>query len=462
MPDKPNILWLMSDEHRPDVAGFAGDKVVRTPTLDRLAADGVVFDHAYTPSPICVPSRQCIAAGQFTTTCGVHRYGEDLPPFSMTLPRWLGDHGYHTVCCGKLHHMGPEQMQGWHRRVGMDHMLDNTRPASTRETGTAKKWTDGQEIRRAGLGRGTCHMFDEYALEGFKQIVNERLLDPDYDKARLDQPTLLMLSMTNPHYPYFADRQRFAWYLNRVEPYFDEVPLDHPWLGRTAFPEPGHRWVDIGEDGCVTHRDVRRATAAYYANIEKLDAQYAAALDALELAGQDLDDWLIIYTTDHGEMLGQHGIWEKQKFFDASVRVPLVMRWPNGGLKGGRRVSENVNLCDFFATFADAAGLGLPDPSDCVNGRPLDSRSLLPLARGESVAWDDTTVSHFAGTDTMVKRGTTKYQRYEREDCRDEPEVVFDESIDPTESRNLIDEPSLQGVIAELRAVAESKLAGTS
>jgi len=160
-------------------------------------------------------------------------------------------------------------------------------------------------------------------------------------------------------------------------------------------------------------------------------------------------------------MLGEHGIWEKQKFFDASVRVPLVMRWPNGGISGGRRVSQNVNLCDFFATFADAAGLGLPDPADCVNGRPLDSRSLLPLARGEAVDWDDTAISHFAGTDTMVKRGTTKYQRYERDDCTDEPEVVFDHAIDPSESRNLIDEPSLQETIAALRKIADEHRAGT-
>lgn len=125
MPDRsPSILILMSDEHRADVLGFAGNGVVHTPVLDSLASDAIVFSNAYTPSPICIPARQCIAAGQLPRTCRAERYGDDLPPFSMTFARRLSQFGYATVCAGKLHHDGPDQMQGWTTRVGSDMNVD--------------------------------------------------------------------------------------------------------------------------------------------------------------------------------------------------------------------------------------------------------------------------------------------------------------------------------------------------
>jgi len=129
-------------------------------------------------------------------------------------------------------------MQGWHRRVGMDHMLDMGRPKHPVESGTANKWTDANEVRRAGVGHGPTQNFDEYALEGFQRIVKERLLDPDYDKARTDQPHLLKLSLTNPHYPYFADRDRFAHYLNRVDPFLTSNLSTTPGSAEPPTPSP--------------------------------------------------------------------------------------------------------------------------------------------------------------------------------------------------------------------------------
>lgn len=452
----PNILLLASDEHRADTAGYTGNGVIRTPTLDRLASTGAVFDAAYSPSPICVPARQCLACGQLPSTCGVRRYGQDLPPFSMTFARWLVEHGYYAAACGKLHHMGPDQMQGWCRRVGMDHMCETEAPQSE-VSGLRRKWSDAKEVRRAGVGSGpTTHAWDDYALDGFRRLVNELLIDPHYDKARPDQPMLLYLGLNNPHYPYFADEASLSYYLNRVTPYTDQTPFPHPWLGRTANPEGDTPFVAVGDTGQVSHRDVRRATAAYYANVERIDTQFGQALDALVHAGQDTDDWLIIYFSDHGEMLGQHAIWEKQKFFEGSVRVPLIVRWPRR--LPPRRVAENVSLCDLFATLCDAAGIATPPEERCVNGRPLDSRSLLGLAEGNAAGWDNLAVSEFNGTDLMVKLGQLKYQRYDRPECRDEPEVLFDLSHDSSESCNLIAEPGYAEALKDLRRVANGLL----
>ena len=153
-------------------------------------------------------------------------------------------------------------------------------------------------------------------------------------------------------------------------------------------------------------------------------------LEALTHVGQDLDDWIIIYTSDHGEMLGEHALWEKTKFFEGSAKVPLIIRLP-GGANGGRIVEENVNLCDLFATLCDLTDV------PAVDG--LDSRSLAPLLNGDSTTWNNETISHYGGTNLghedhfdryenlMIKRDQLKYQYYGRE----MPEVLFDLSVRP-------------------------------
>src|SRR5699024_3500185 len=137
--------------------------------------------------------------------------------------------------------------------------------------------------------------------------------------------------------------------LNRVDPYLDEQVFNHPFLKQKQV-RPG---IDVSE------REIRRATAAYYGMIETIDEHFGQVMHALQHVGQNLDDWIIIHTSDHGEMLGQHGIWEKQKFFEGSVRVPLTIRFPRG-FRGGQIVKENVNLCDLFATLCELTDIPPP------------------------------------------------------------------------------------------------------
>jgi choline-sulfatase len=212
--------------------------------------------------------------------------------------------------------------------------------------------------------------------------------------------------------------------LNRIEPYENEKAFDHPFLS-------WHQ-VKVGED--VSVRELRRATAAYYGMVETVDEMYGSVLEALEHAGQNLDDWMIIYTSDHGEMLGENNLWGKQKFFEASARVPLIIRWPKR-FDGGRVVEENVNLCDLFATLCDLTDIPAP--------KGLDSRSLKPLLEGDTVGWKtagpwrNETISHFGQTNLMVKWEQLKYQYY----GPSMPEVLFDLGRDPKERINFMNDP---------------------
>ncbi|MFD2116629.1 sulfatase-like hydrolase/transferase [Paenibacillus yanchengensis] len=438
---KPNILFLMSDEHRADIAGFAGNKIVRTPVLDKLAAEAVLFQNAYTPSPICIPARQCMMAGQFPRHCGVERYGQDLTPGYMTFARRLAQYGYQTVVSGKLHHMGVDQMQGWTRRISGDmHVderfvtgrLDQEQQVQEKQPkrGNLQKWSEAKEIARAGVGRGPCISHDEYAVAGAKQFIEDYFNSPYYDREKTN-PLLLKVSLLQPHYPYLTSEEKFNYYLNRVEPYMDEQVSNHPFLQQ--------RQVQPGVD--ITKREVRRATAAYYGMIETIDDFYGQIITALAQVGQNIDDWIIIYTSDHGEMLGQHGIWEKQKFYEASVRVPLFIRYPKH-FKASK-VDENVNLCDLFATLCDL--------SDSVVPEGLDSRSLVPLmAKADeksAVDWTNESISQFGGTNLMIKYDHLKYQYYGEQ----MPEVLFDLAVDSGERNNVIDEPKYSAALQQFR-----------
>ena len=432
---QPNILFLMSDEHRPDVTGYEGNEIVRTPILDELARTGVVFRNTYTPSPICVPGRQCLMSGQLPKTCGCEGWF-DLEPNYMTFARQFSRHAYSTVCCGKLHHQTYDQMQGWSSRPAGDLSMTGVYLEGKDEAAFKRhsrpfsdiKWSDTKEVKRAGVGRSQIIENDEFWTEAALTSIERHFNHAQYDRENPNKPMLLKLSLIAPHYPYQVDEERFGYYLNRVNPYLDQQVSDHPFLSQKQV-RPG---VDASE------RELRRATAAYYGMVEHIDTLYGNTLDQLEYVGQNLDDWIIIYTSDHGEMLGEHGIWEKQKFYEASARVPLIIRWPKG-FEGGKVVDVNVNLCDLFATLCDLCELPTPEG--------LDSRSLVPLLTGDTSSWSNESVSQFGPHNLMIKQDNLKYQYY----GEDSPEVLFDLEKDPTEVTDFIADASYADALGKFR-----------
>ena len=442
---RPNVLFLMDDEHRADVLGYAGNSVVKTPHLDKLAERAVVFDNAYAAAPICVPGRQCLMSGQLPLNCGCQNYGEDLQPGHETFARAFTREAYHTVACGKLHHMGTDQMQGWRQRIGADcHVMPEFIADRNKDAYAAQakargwlKWSEAKEIQKAGPADSRQHSNDRYALQGALDFIRFHYADHGYQRSLPNEPVLLKVSFIQPHYPYFADADLIRYYYDRVSPFLNEPVFDHPFLRRLQV-RPG---VD------ATEHELRTATAAYYAMIETVDDYFRQIIEALANVGQNIDDWIIVYTSDHGEMLGEHGLWEKQKFFEASVRVPLFIRYPKA-FPEARRVLENVSHCDLFATLCELAGLPAPTGTD--------SRSLVPLMRNVSSDWDDTVISQYSTTNFMVKQGALKYQRY----APGEPELLFDLQRDPSERQNFLNDSSYSNALAQLRHRLAEYIAG--
>ncbi len=438
---RPNILFLMSDEHRHDVTGFSGNSVVRTPHLDTLAATGVVFNNAYAPSPICVPGRQSIMSGQYPNSFQCPEHGFELPPQYMTYARRFAQYSYGTVNAGKIRHRGEDKTQGWDTLIGWNDMgapiaSDEKNPAAYAEYEQRKqpqKWSSIKEVKRAGIGQPPQAIHDAYTVDGAKYFINEWFNSPYFDRQQADfRPLLLRVSLLQPHYPFLTDEAKFNYYLNRVKLYENNALSEHPFLGGETMA------VKIGTD--VSEREAIRATAAYYGMVESVDQQIGRILAALETVGQDLNEWIIVYTSDHGEMLGEHGVWEKQKFYEGSAKVPLIINYGKK-LNAGLTVDENVSLCDLFATLCDLANVPTPTA--------LDSRSLVPLMNGENASWNNEVLSEFRDF-LMIKQDNLKYQSY----GSDIAEVLFDLTTDPKENVNVLTKPEYKNKVDYFRTKA--------
>ena len=446
MPTKPHVLLLIDDEHRPDVIGIEGNPHIRTPTLDRCMAEGTYFRSAYTPAPVCVPGRQSFLTGLYPRHCGCTGFDTPLPSDVLTIPAHLGHYGYYTACAGKMHFMGIDQLHGWRDRIGGDVTMnvDNSPlsglaahadPArrATRyiEPGT-ELWQTKKEVANARVGRGFGLIKDIYTVDGAMMFIEDYFVGQEYDRPRND-PLLFAVSLNSPHYPYQCPDDLFSYYLRRVEPYVEEL--------QDKFDCDEFFKVRIGKD--VALREARRATAAYYGLVESVDRQYARVVNRLEELDL-LDDFIIIFLSDHGEMLGQKSLWHKLQFFEGSVRVPFSISAPRILPHSERIVLQNVSLVDLFPTLCELVDIPIPDG--------LDGRSLVPLMRGETDNWPNEVYSEMYhelnGPGEMVRIDNLKYFRFNE---REWPDQLFDLAKDPEERCNLIDDPAYSDDLRRLK-----------
>lgn len=456
-PKRPHILLLMTDEHRADHTPMEGHPYVRMPRLEEIAEHGVYFRNAYTPSPICVPGRQAILAGQYSRHCGCRHFGEDLAPDVITYPGWFANHGYYTCAAGKMHLQGPDQMKGWNRRIGFDQTSPSLglpgfeKPDTSgmhQPTPGTGKWPWEMEVKNARYGEGYWNRHDRYAVEGAEMFLDQYFAAPDYDRPD-QRPLMLQVSLLMPHFPFICREEWFNYYLNRVEPFLEGPADDHPCQLQQD--------LKVGED--VSEREVQRATAAYCGMISEADALLGRIIDKLKQLGV-YEDFIIVFHTDHGEMLGEHGAWQKFVFYEGAVRSPLMVSCP--GKKWEKRtVQQNVNLVDIFPTLCDLAGIPRPEE--------LDGSSLAPLVTGD--AREDPDAETFSelyayatptagkrhgwgrGRQLMIKRGQMKFCTYEMADW---PDQLFDLGSDPGERRNLATESVYAAVVQEFRRRADA------
>jgi len=421
--DRPHILLVMVDQLSALFLGPYGHKVVKTPNIDRLAAEGVLFENAYTPSPLCAPARAVFMSGRLPTRTGVYDNAAEFPSAVPTFAHHLRLQAYRTCLSGKMHFVGPDQLHGFEERLTTD-----IYPA---DFGWTPDWRLRQEridwwyhnmtsVKQASIAEITNQLEydDEVAFHANRRIF-------DHGRYERGTPLCLVVSFTHPHDPYAA-RRRF-WDLYR------DADIDLPAVPPIPYagldPHSRRLWdVSAMDDYDVTPEDVRNSRHGYYANISYLDSKIGELLDTLETCGMR-ERTAVVLTADHGDFLGERGLWYKMSFLEPSARVPLILHWPERFAP--RRVKEPASLADIAPTLAALAGR---------ENVETDGSSLLAHAEGSSEArtvHGEYLAEGVVAPMFMIRRGRWKFVR-----CRTDPDQLFDLEADPNELRNLAGEPA--------------------
>jgi choline-sulfatase len=441
----------MSDEHGPMWSSAYGHPFVQTPNMDRLALQGTTFDAAYCNAPLCVPSRLSFMTGRYVSNCRGWDNATPLPSDTPTWPYALRSASYDVVLSGKMHLVGNDNLHGFREQLAYDPHGGGSRDNDTaRRLGLASGgqhpiylWRDGMppadapwaSIGEARAGRGPMIDADDAIEESALAYLRE--------PARQEQPFALCVGFVAPHFPFIVPEPYFSMYY----PEFGDLPSNPPGH-LDNLPAAADRLRRMfGFDG-NSEEDIRCARAAYYGLITYLDDKIGKLLDALEETGL-AQNTVVIHTSDHGESLGEHGLWRKMNFYEQSARVPLQIAWP-GHIEGGQRIAGATSLVDVTATILDAGGAEL----DQVAAMQLDGDSLLPLMQGDPGEWKDEAFSeHLAhGTDrarAMIRRGRWKlcYSHGTPPDIE-----LYDLESDQGEFDNLADHAEHRAIRAELVA----------
>jgi choline-sulfatase len=431
MPKRPNILFIMSDQHSPHVLGCGGNKTIATPSLDKLASEGAIFDNGYCQNPLCAPSRASVLTGRYSKSLGIYDNMQVLESNSLTFPRVLGKAGYRTCLIGKSHLNG-EQFQGYQERpygdlFGQAHQPDPRRLPEFGINGL------GDVVGNHGASEipDPLTQTEICVAEACKWMQLHTAQHPE-------QPFLLSVHFDKPHFPIRPPKRFQEKYEGRVElPKTPDNYLDGavPFIREAiANNETGHHY---GKDFDLQ----LGALESYYGCVEWVDDAVGRILEVLDYLGLT-EDTLVIYTSDHGEMGGEHGTWQKSLFFEASAGVPFIMRWP-GKIQAGTRRPEIVGLVDAFPTVCDAAGIDIPDT--------CEGKSLLPLFGGGSIERDgifsESAVlrkTEIAGC--MYRTGPWKYAYY-----LDGNEELYNLEEDPEEWNNRASDRDCEDIVKTLR-----------
>ncbi len=445
----PNILFICTDQQRYDALGCYGNTHIHTPTIDQLAAEGVLFEQCYVQNPVCAPSRASLLTGRYVHAHGLYANGVALPPHEQLVTRTLADAGYDCGLIGKLHlaacyngRVEPRHDDGF-RTFAWAH---DPYPGSP--DNQYHQWLQAHypHLYAAAHNKGNPQTFDDLPTHAhYSHWVAERALQFLHEERDPAKPFCLFVNFFDPHHPFGAPPE----YIARYDPATLPPPVRRPGelankppiqaeASRASYAGHARGFATYDDDG------IQAIIAAYYAMVTLIDDETKRVLDALDTLNLR-DDTLVVFTSDHGEMLGDHQLLLKgPMMYEGAVRVPLILRWP-GQLPAGARRTELVEWINLSATLLDAAGLP-PMPRS-------QGQSLLPLARGDANAstrpW---AICEYRNSGhpydppvhvTMLRHGRYKLVVYHGDPATSRARAgeLYDLEADPQELRNLWDEP---------------------
>jgi choline-sulfatase len=431
MREPPNILILMADQLTAGALPAYGNRVAKTPHMDALAREGVVFDSFYCNSPLCAPSRFSFLAGQLPSAIGAYDNAAEFAAQVPTFAHYLRAAGYQTTLSGKMHFCGPDQLHGFEERLTTD--------IYPSDFGWTPDWSRFDERP------GWYHTMDSVAQAGPCTRTNQIDFDDetasaarqklfDLARGRDRRPFLMVVSLTHPHDPYVIP-----------QPYWDryrDEEIDMPRVGKPA-QDPHSRRLRhvIGLQGThISDEQVRAARHAYYGSVSYVDDQFGMLLQTLQQA-QFADNTIVLVLADHGDMLGERGLWYKMSFFEPACRIPLIVHAPGRFAAG--RVQGCASLVDILPTLLEIAQPGAQLPAS-IAGRSLvaalEGRDKPAQVLGEYLA--EGAIAPLV----MVRRGDYKFIH-----CPVDPDQLFSLRADPDELTNLAARPEAAPLVSRFR-----------
>jgi len=438
---KPNILIIMVDQLNGTLFPDGPADWLHTPNLKKLAARSTRFQNAYSASPLCAPGRASFMSGQLPSQTGVYDNAAEFVSSIPTYAHHLRSAGYYTCLSGKMHFVGPDQLHGFEDRLTTDiYPPDFGWTPDYRKPGERIEWWYHNlgSVTGAGVAEITNQMEydDEVAACAMQKLYQ---LSRGHDA----RPWALTVSFTHPHDPYVARRKYWDLYedcehLDPVEAAYDFK--DYDAHSQRIMLANDHTAFDITPD------HIRRARRAYFANISYIDDKVGEILRVLE-ESQQADNTVIAFVSDHGDMLGEKGLWFKMSFLEGSARVPLMICAPDmaAGL-----VTAPVSTLDVTPTLADLAGVSLDGIAPWVTGE-----SLVPLGQGGTR--NKPVLMEYAAEGSYAPLVCLRQEQWKYTRCALDPEQLFDLQNDPLEKVNLAADPAFAGVLAGFQAQADAQ-----
>lgn len=435
---RPNILILMVDQLTGTLFPDGPADFLHTPHLRALAARSVRFANAYTGSPLCAPGRASFMSGMLPSRTRVYdnaaEFASDIPCFTHHLRRA----GYHTALSGKMHFVGPDQLHGFEERLTTDiYPADFGWTPDWRKPGERIDWW--YHNLGSVTGAGVAEITNQYEYD---DDVAHHAVQKLYDLSRGadPRPWCLTVSFTHPHDPFVA-RRRY-WDLYEGAPELAPPPA----IPYDAQDPHSQRLMDACDWQAfdLTERQIRRARQGYFANISYIDDKIGEILAVLRATRQEA---IVVFASDHGEMLGRRGLWFKMNFFEGSARVPLMIAAPD---LAPQRIDTPVSTIDLTATLGDLAGLDLTEIAPWTDGE-----SLVPLAKGTPRTTP--VAMEYAAEGSIAPMVALRDGRWKYIVCPADPDLLYDLETDPDETTNLALAPAHAETLIRLRAMAAAR-----
>ena len=424
----PNILIIQADQLSAPHLSIYGGATCQTPHLDYLAASSMVFANAYCNSPLCGPSRASMLTGKMPSEIGVYDNACDFSSSIPTVGHILQSQGYRTIVSGKLHFIGPDQNHGFEERLTAD--IYPTDFSWTPSWGDEQLLNDyfqasASELRDAGVAETSVQ------LEFDREVADRAIaMLMDIGSARDLEPYCLIASFTHPHDPFVIPKQ----YWDRYSRSEIELPRQRKFPPESRDAHSARLFELYGfDDLSLNDEDVKRIRRAYYGAISFIDDQVGRLLGALE-ATNSLEDTIVIFLSDHGEMLGERGMWFKSHFFEPALRVPFLIYDPRHPFQ--RKVAQPVSLLDLFPTIADISGL----ESFTWHSSRFGGQSLFTDIAGEEGGEpsERPVFAEYLGEGAMEPIVMVRLGGYKLIANAKSPQQLFHTASDTDETRNLI------------------------